>query len=168
MYSHRDLVATIMLEEVKLYSANLLSALAHIHKLGIIHRDIKPGNFLYDRRNRRFALVDFGLAQFEEKISGIKRKMDKDHSDAGGKRKERDKGQEEEPDEDDEDVDDEPCTCLGKMVVCTSCLSLPDIHAPKVGTPGFKPPEVLLKSKSQSVAMDIWAMGVILLSLLSR
>ena len=58
-----DLVAKIELEEVKLYIANLLSALEHIHKLGIIHRDIKPSNFLYDRENKKFSLVDFGLAQ---------------------------------------------------------------------------------------------------------
>merc|ERR1719270_2933079 len=73
-----DLVASISLEEVKFYIANLLSALAHIHKLGIIHRDIKPSNFLYDRENKKFALVDFGLAQWEHELqAGAK----------GGKRK---------------------------------------------------------------------------------
>ena len=75
-----DLVATAELEEVKSYIANLLAALEHIHRymsastieltilcrLGIIHRDIKPSNFLYDRNRRKYALVDFGLAQMEE------------------------------------------------------------------------------------------------------
>ena len=60
------------------------------------------------------------------------------------------------------------CSCPGQMTVCASCLSLPHLHAPRAGTPGFRPPEVLLKSQSQSVAVDIWAAGVILLSLLSR
>ena len=45
----KELVAEIEVEEVKLYIANLLSALEHVHKLGIIHRDVKPDNFLYDR-----------------------------------------------------------------------------------------------------------------------
>ena len=30
-----------------------------------IFRDIKPSNFLYDRENKKYALVDFGLAQFQ-------------------------------------------------------------------------------------------------------
>ena len=64
-----DLVAKIELEEVKLYIANLLSALGHIHKLGIIHRDIKPSNFLYDRQAKKFSLVDFGLAQLESELT---------------------------------------------------------------------------------------------------
>ena len=45
----KELVAKIEVEEVKLYVANLMSALEHVHKLGIIHRDVKPDNFLYDR-----------------------------------------------------------------------------------------------------------------------
>ena len=63
-----ELIATITLQETKLYMANLLSCQKHIHKLGLIHRDIKPSNFLYDRDNRRFALVDFGLAQYESEL----------------------------------------------------------------------------------------------------
>ena len=61
-----DLVATAELEEVKAYIANLIAALEHIHKLNIIHRDIKPSNFLYDRSRRKYALVDFGLAQRDD------------------------------------------------------------------------------------------------------
>jgi serine/threonine protein kinase len=40
----------------------LLSALAHIHKAGIIHRDIKPANVLIGLDNRA-RLTDFGVAQ---------------------------------------------------------------------------------------------------------
>ncbi|KAA0194687.1 hypothetical protein HAZT_HAZT001600 [Hyalella azteca] len=42
--------------EVRDYLANLLAALQHVHSHGIMHRDVKPANFLY-------CLVDFGLAQ---------------------------------------------------------------------------------------------------------
>lgn len=49
--------------EVALYIRNLLKALCRVHSFGIIHRDVKPNNFLYDRKNNKFLLIDFGLAQ---------------------------------------------------------------------------------------------------------
>ncbi|KAK1790721.1 hypothetical protein P4O66_014579 [Electrophorus voltai] len=58
-----DIVGTLSYEEVRQYIYHLLKALKHIHKFGIIHRDIKPTNFLYNRREKKYALVDFGLAQ---------------------------------------------------------------------------------------------------------
>ena len=175
-----DLVATITLDEARFYIANLLSALAHIHKLGIIHRDIKPGNFLYDRQRRKFALVDFGLAQCERDLLTSyrpdKRELE-DQSESSSKK----------PWPPITEADSKSssallaqtvavnpllglqvsCSCLGQMTVCNDCLSLPILHATKSGTPGFKPLEVLLKSPNQSMAVDIWAVGVIQLSLLS-
>lgn len=49
--------------EVQFYMKNLLIALRHVHRFNVIHRDVKPSNFLYNRRKRQFLLVDFGLAQ---------------------------------------------------------------------------------------------------------
>jgi len=63
-----DLIFDMDLMEIKNYIGNLISALSHIHKLGIIHRDIKPNNFLYDRDKKKYALVDFGLAQYQTDI----------------------------------------------------------------------------------------------------
>ncbi|XP_047445154.1 cell division cycle 7-related protein kinase isoform X1 [Mugil cephalus] len=58
-----DIIGSLSFEEVRLYIYHLLKALKHIHQFGIIHRDIKPNNFLYDRKSKMYALVDFGLAQ---------------------------------------------------------------------------------------------------------
>lgn len=51
---------------VKDYMRKLLTALSHVHANGIIHRDIKPGNFLYNIGGDCL-LIDFGLATFEDK-----------------------------------------------------------------------------------------------------
>ncbi|XP_066548193.1 cell division cycle 7-related protein kinase isoform X1 [Amia ocellicauda] len=58
-----EMLGLLHFEEVRLYMFHLLKALQHIHGFGIIHRDIKPSNFLYNRLQKKFALVDFGLAQ---------------------------------------------------------------------------------------------------------
>ncbi|CAJ1071879.1 cell division cycle 7-related protein kinase [Xyrichtys novacula] len=58
-----EIIGSLSFEEVRLYIYHLLKALRHIHQFGIIHRDIKPNNFLYNRSSRKYALVDFGLAQ---------------------------------------------------------------------------------------------------------
>jgi cell division control protein 7 len=39
--------------------------LKNLKELGIYHRDIKPGNFLYDPDTRRGMIIDFGLAEID-------------------------------------------------------------------------------------------------------
>lgn len=63
---------------------------------------------------------------------------------------------------------DDSCKCYGRPQVCTKCTTRPAMQASRAGTPGFRPPEVLLKSTHQTTAVDIWAAGVILLQILSN
>lgn len=50
--------------EARAIVTQLLSTLAHIHSKGILHRDCKLDNILYDARQGKAMLIDFGLATF--------------------------------------------------------------------------------------------------------
>ncbi|KIP05534.1 hypothetical protein PHLGIDRAFT_128841 [Phlebiopsis gigantea 11061_1 CR5-6] len=50
--------------EIKHYLFQLLTALDFVHSRGIMHRDVKPGNIMFDRANHKLRLIDWGLAEF--------------------------------------------------------------------------------------------------------
>lgn len=75
-YLDSDDFKSIILEftprEIQAYMKSLLTALSHLEKApdpqnsdlrGILHRDVKPGNFLFERSTGKGLLIDFGLAQ---------------------------------------------------------------------------------------------------------
>eukprot|EP00054_Salpingoeca_dolichothecata_P017880 m.108500 g.108500 ORF g.108500 m.108500 type:complete len:167 (-) comp22632_c1_seq4:99-599(-) len=59
----QEYVNDMTIEDIRLYMHGLFTALKHVHQHNIVHRDIKPNNFLYNREKSTFLLVDFGLAQ---------------------------------------------------------------------------------------------------------
>ncbi len=50
-------------EETLSITEQVLAGLDAAHQLGMVHRDIKPGNILIDRQRQRVQLADFGLVK---------------------------------------------------------------------------------------------------------
>lgn len=135
--------------DTSIYLRSLFTALSAVHAQGILHRDIKPTNFLYDPPTRRGVLVDFGLAEREG-------------------------------------ADSKPCLCHDEALVRKNRLraalhasqaphngypkndTRPSRRANRAGTRGFRAPEVLFKCTEQTTKIDIWSVGVILLTIMSR
>ncbi|KAH8387206.1 hypothetical protein KR093_005488, partial [Drosophila rubida] len=293
-----DFYTKMDVPEIRMYMRNLLLALRHVHKFNIIHRDVKPSNFLYNRRQGQFLLVDFGLAQHVNNNIGsagsmavtaagqsqpqvqkcnagiitAKRPRDRESmatsqqqqtassTDAqlGGAVKrmrliedttstssscwnkmplkpvneiaqgssrlaavelpadnpkqsdtlsiqsqvqsqaEQQSGATVSPIAAATGATASPaasnkyntnrtaggavggggagaggvggngkCYCFANPSVCFNCLMKKEVHASRAGTPGYRPPEVLLKYADQTTAVDVWAAGVIFLSILS-
>ncbi|EDV92077.1 GH24712 [Drosophila grimshawi] len=290
-----DFYTKMDVSEIRLYMHNLLQALRHVHKFNVIHRDVKPSNFLYNRRQGQFLLVDFGLAQhvnvsqqqqlhlqlqqqqpalrgggsgkamlsnsskrprerevnsnqqqqqlpttttMEATLGGAVKRMRliddqavsnwnkmplkpvnsaiaaqsaKQQSalneDATVSANQATGNQQQMPSQLPSNIQQpeqsapsvskyntnrtaggasgavggasaaaaaaggalsgSKCFCFANPSVCLNCLMKKEVHASRAGTPGYRPPEVLLKYADQTTAVDVWAAGVIFLSILS-
>ncbi|XP_046466941.1 cell division cycle 7-related protein kinase isoform X1 [Neodiprion pinetum] len=163
-----EYVHDMTVDETRNYMKALLVALRRVHKFNIIHRDVKPSNFLYNRAMKQYRLVDFGLAQQYTTESNTSSQAETCVIESQpGKRKRNDVNDETGPVKNTGKPIDVQCICYGKPRICSICLSKSAQTAPRAGTPGFRAPEVLLKFPSQTSAIDIWASGVIMLCILS-
>ncbi|BFZ56734.1 Cell division control protein 7 [Savitreella phatthalungensis] len=137
------------LREVRYYMRALFRGLQDVHEQGVIHRDVKPSNFLYDYRERHGELVDFGLAERMHTAT----KMCPCQTRSG-----RDPG---------EALLMANPTHTRLRGVYIKDDPRPGKRANRAGTRGFRSPEVLFKCDNQTTAVDVWAAGVILLTFLS-
>lgn len=141
--------------DIRMYFRSLLSGLKWVHRAGILHRDIKPTNFLYDHVTRHGVLVDFGLAErqgtdWQHCLCLEQREKRKEKFVASYVVKEL-SAKEEQKSEGHPKHDTRPSR-----------------RANRAGTRGFRAPEVLFKCTAQTTKIDIWSTGVILLTMLAR
>lgn len=129
------------------YTRCLLTALKQLHSKGIIHRDVKPSNFLYAAATKRGKLVDFGLAE-HCRTGNAALATQHDHS---------------------RDAMVDAIHRSARRRRNAPC-ELPTLKTSRIGTPGFRPPEVLLGAADEYMtgAIDVWAAGLILASILCR
>lgn len=64
----REYIREMTVSHVRNYMRSLFTALQHVHAHKIIHRDVKPTNFLYSVETEQFTLLDFGLAQRQSEL----------------------------------------------------------------------------------------------------
>ncbi|KAE8270007.1 hypothetical protein A4X09_0g2330 [Tilletia walkeri] len=208
----RDYYRVLPMSDIRCYFRALFSALAATHKAKIIHRDVKPANFLYNPHTGHGTLCDFGLAERfdpeewkgkchhtcpdersphgEAKLNGdvpssvyaaaveaanASASASASAGGAGGAARGNGKsvlgalgpGSEEVGGEGTEVHSAQPAQKSERVGYLREDTRQP-VRANRAGTRGFRAPEVLLKCQDQTVALDIWSAGVILLSMLTK
>ncbi|KAH0489458.1 hypothetical protein TgHK011_009886 [Trichoderma gracile] len=137
--------------DIAIYLRSLFTALKSVHEHKILHRDIKPTNFLYDPTTQHGVLVDFGLAEREGTDSKQclchETRETRKHRQASSVWAQ---------------------TSMNTQPGYPKSDTRPSRRANRAGTRGFRAPEVLFKCTEQTTAIDIWSAGVILLTILSK
>ncbi|ORZ16473.1 kinase-like domain-containing protein [Absidia repens] len=191
-FDFKDYYRDMSLADTKYYMTALLTALKHLHGHRILHRDIKPNNFLYDKHRKTGMLIDFGLAQRESETKPPEPPASKSSAGSGTIKRPTLFRQKSSPTTATTSTSGSqsqpiPVSSAVKVLKSMAQKSANDLNenepkkpgyikndprkpvrASRAGTRGFRAPEVLLRVTHQTIAIDIWSVGVILLSLLSK
>lgn len=138
-------------EETKFYIAELILAVEEIHKMGYVHRDLKPDNILLDKSGH-IKLTDFGLCKLLQIKEETHPQVPEDYSSI--------------------ECDTTPTSDVERKDQLTSLkgnekqkLYQNTIRRDKaysvVGSPGYVSPEVL-KKQGYSWECDFWSIGIIM------
>jgi cell division control protein 7 len=161
-FSHKDFreyYRSFTISDMKVYFHSLFTALEAVHECQIIHRDIKPTNFLYSPSEHRGVLVDFGLAEREG--------TDYHHCACCL----------EPPDRQRKIQSSVYASTISAAQAANQPPPRPTYpnndprssrRANRAGTRGFRAPEVLLKCTAQTTLIDVWSAGIMLLTFLSK
>ncbi|KAB5595417.1 Cell division control protein 7 [Ceratobasidium theobromae] len=168
----REYFQTLSMRSLQTYFRHLFRALRDIHARDIVHRDVKPANFLFNPKDGPDGtgwgvLCDFGLAQrvdYPERTQCLHTPPTRKHP----------HGKYIPQSSHSKQVLDRKLQAIRKRADAGSANvgykaddHRPRVKANRAGTRGFRAPEVLLKCESQTVALDVWSAGCILLACLS-
>ncbi|KAJ7783614.1 kinase-like protein [Mycena maculata] len=167
----REFYRTLPMAGIKAYFRCMFRALCDIHARKIIHRDVKPANFLFDPRTGQGTLCDFGLAcrldAAPTQTHGACFHTGATTEHPHGRLHSRNVFPPEKTKERLKDAKLKSCM-VSEKVGYRANETRPVSKANRAGTRGFRAPEVLLKCSEQTGAIDVWAAGTILLFFLTE